>query len=176
MRVDLPVYVERVKVTGGHRYVAFPLFLAEPHVAHENLNRALSKLGQKVLQELLALRRQNRQDVFAAYTFAPPIRDHFIAVDTSYRNKTYRGRLLFAEFPALGGRAAFAPCLPGLWFRVERGRAFEAQATDLVCAPPAFGPHPRAPGRLRGRGPLVDQPVCLPRARFRHRAGPGSLC
>jgi len=134
MNITVPIYIElrpQVDTSPGF-YLIRPLFFQEPDVRDEDLQRALAKFVKAMRNELDEEGRKPRHNLLAAYSFAPEFDEQLLSLSLNLKTRTANCKFLFVTLSALGGRIAFTPSLPDLWFEVERGEDFQMRAVEVL--------------------------------------------
>lgn len=132
MKVSLPIFIEEVPEGNDVRYRVRPLFQTEPFAVDEVVSRAVTKLADKLRRELDLLGKKPRHDELADRLFCPEIEDIVFREDLEVAKRFVRPQLLVATFESLGGKVAFFPTLPEVWFHVRRGESFTQRAGDAL--------------------------------------------
>jgi ATP-dependent Clp protease ATP-binding subunit ClpA len=151
MNISIPIYIEQQpQQNSPPLYLVRPLFLDEPVVRDEELQRAVSKFARAARKELEKIGKKRLQSEIAAYTFAPEVEEQLLQVSLTLKERSARGKFLFVLFNVLDRRVAFTPSIPHLWFEIGRGEKLETRAQEVLNEyfrnhdrqSPAFIPNP----------------------------------
>jgi ATP-dependent Clp protease ATP-binding subunit ClpA len=133
MKLTIPIYIEQQpQANAPALYLVRPLFLTEPAVRDEELQRAVTKFVKAARKIFDKLGRQMQQTSIAEYTFAPDIEEHTLQLSLNLKEQTAHCKFLFIAFNALGRRLAFTPSIPGLWFEIDRGESLHDRAVEVL--------------------------------------------
>lgn len=133
MNISIPIYIEQQpQQNSPPLYLVRPLFLDEPVVRDEELQRAMSKFARAARKELEKIGKNRLQSGIAAYTFAPEVEERLLQVSLTLKERSARGKFLFVLFNVLDRRVAFTPSIPNLWFEIGRGEKLETRAREVL--------------------------------------------
>jgi ATP-dependent Clp protease ATP-binding subunit ClpA len=113
-------------------FIVRPLFLGAPVTRSDNLNRAITKLATALRHECDRAGQELRHESLAAFSFSPPLEDHFLRLDLDLPGGRTRCSFLFVVVEKFGRNVAFTPSIPELWFEVRRGHTLRDRATEVL--------------------------------------------
>lgn len=134
MKITVPIYIQKQSQNGAtpQMHILRPLFDQEIEARGEDLNRAMTKLAQKLRRACDRLGRELRHEQLARYGFAPDIEDHFFKATLDLGSRKARCNFLVVAFKSLGRRIAFTPSLPDLWFEIQRGETLADRSAEVL--------------------------------------------
>lgn len=134
MKITVPIYIQKHSKKGAEPalHILRPLFHQHIETRGEDLNRAMTKLAQKLRQRCGEHGAAMRHDSLARYAFSPDLEDHFHKFNFEMASRRARSNLLIVAFKSLGRRIAFAPSVPDLWFEIHRGETLGSRALEVL--------------------------------------------
>lgn len=159
MNITIPIYIQKHSQQGNEPplHILRPLFHQHQHLEArgEDLNRAMTKLAQKIRQECGELGTGMRHDSLAKYGFSPDLEDHFYKFSFEMANRTAESNLLVVAFECMGRKIAFTPSVPDLWFDIHRGETLASRATEVLRQ------HFREKEKKHGKGALTPEALSI---------------
>jgi ATP-dependent Clp protease ATP-binding subunit ClpC len=136
VKITVPIYIQKHshKGTAPPLHILRPLFHQHSHLETrgEDLNRAMTKLAQKLRQECGSLGSEMRHESLARYGFSPDLEDHFYKFSFEMASRTAESNLLVVAFKSMGRKIAFTPSVPDLWFEISRGETLVNRAEEVL--------------------------------------------
>jgi ATP-dependent Clp protease ATP-binding subunit ClpC len=134
VKITVPIYIQKLSPKGAtpQMHILRPLFHPQIEARGEDLNRAMTKLAQKLRQVCDRLGRKLRHEELARYGFAPEIEDHFYKARLDLGSRMVKCNFLIVAFQSLGRRIAFTPSLPDLWFEIHRGETLADRTAEVL--------------------------------------------
>ncbi|MBI3653743.1 MAG: ATP-dependent Clp protease ATP-binding subunit [Acidobacteria bacterium] len=134
MKITVPIYIQKHSGKGAppQTHILRPLFHPHLEVRGEDLNRAMTKMAQKLRRECGELGSQRRHEQLSRFAFAPDLEDHFCKFNFEMLSRRARCHLLVVVCKSLGRKIAFSPSLPNLWFEIQRGETLATRATEVL--------------------------------------------
>jgi ATP-dependent Clp protease ATP-binding subunit ClpC len=134
VKITLPIYIQKQATKGSEppMHILRPLFHQHLESRGEDLNRALTKLAQKLRKECGEYGDLWRHDRLARFAFSPELEDHFHKFDFEMASRRARSNLLIVVIKSLGRRIAFTPSVPDLWFEIQRGETLASRAIEVL--------------------------------------------
>jgi ATP-dependent Clp protease ATP-binding subunit ClpA len=134
MRVNLPLYVERLKTESGTQFYVRPLFFTQPDATRDELKKSTDAVAGALRKRIQQLAAAPRHEELARLLFAPNLHEEHVQVEVPLRRRHFRGNYLFVVYEALGRRVAFTPRLPDVHFTLEPGQDLAARAGEVLAA------------------------------------------
>ena len=154
MNIRVPIYVEERKPQrAGVQHVRMvslrPLFNLTPSEQDVSLQRATTRLGNQLRQQLGTLARFGRHEDLAAFSFYPPLEETMLEFTIEVGKKRFALRHLFIVLGAFGRRFAWTPSVPEVWVEISRGETLRDRVQE------AFTEHYRLLERRFGSDAVV---------------------
>ncbi|MEW6125590.1 MAG: AAA family ATPase [Acidobacteriota bacterium] len=134
MNITLPIYIQKPapQDTLPPTHILRPLFFPYIEVQGEDLNRAVTKLAQKIRHECDRLGKAMRHDQLSKFGFAPDLEDRFLKLTLDLGSRKAECNFLFVVMQTVGRKIAFTPALADLWFEIHRGETLVNRATEVL--------------------------------------------
>lgn len=137
MNVRIPIYVEERKPEAvGLQHIRpvsmRPLFFPQPAEQDISLQRATTRLSNKLRRDLGELARLARHEELAAYTFYPQLDETMLEFTIEVGKKRFKLRHLFVVLSAFGRRFAWTPSVPDVWVEVSRGETVRDRVQEAL--------------------------------------------
>jgi ATP-dependent Clp protease ATP-binding subunit ClpC len=159
VNITIPIYIQKhsYKGTAPPLHILRPLFHQHQplETRGEDLNRAMTKLAQKLRQECGRLGGEMHHERLAQYGFSPDFEDHFYKFRFEMASRTAESNLLIVSFKSMGRKIAFTPSVPDLWFEIQRGETLYNRASEVLTQ------HFRATEKKYGTGALTPESLSI---------------
>ncbi len=134
MNITIPIYIQKQPQQGTAPpiHILRPLFHLDLEVRGEDLNRAVTKLAEKIRYACHQLGAEMRHEALARFGFAPDVEDRFLKLTLDLGSRKAECNFLLAAFQSLGRKLAFTPALPDLWFEIHRGETLADRAVEVL--------------------------------------------
>ncbi len=140
MEISIPVYVEKFKRAQDNIPVhrVSPLFQLDWLVTQERLQTAMSELGRQLRMEFVGLAKEPRHDLLLEWTSLPGLTSRQVKVRIEAGGRSAKLRLLVVDMVPWGlrgepgGRVAFTPSVPELWFDLRPGEELESRLQEVL--------------------------------------------
>jgi ATP-dependent Clp protease ATP-binding subunit ClpC len=154
LNIRVPIYVEEQKPQrAGVQHVRLvslrPLFNSTPSEQDVSLQRATTRLGNQLRQQLGTLARFGRHEDLAAFSFYPPLEETMLEFTIEVAKKRFALRHLFIVLGAFRRRFAWTPSVPDVWVEISRGETLRDRVQE------AFTEHYRLLERRFGSDAVV---------------------
>jgi ATP-dependent Clp protease ATP-binding subunit ClpA len=136
VNITIPIYIQKEPQPGAAPplHILRPLFHLHLEVRGEDLNRAVTKLAEKVRFACSQLGGELRHEALSRFGFAPEIEGRFLKLTLDLGSRKVEVNFLLAAFQAFGRKIAFTPALPDLWFEINRGETLADRAAEVLSA------------------------------------------
>ncbi len=133
MRVEVPILIRPETDARGRTAVQAvrPLFFEEPTFSDRNLGQAVSRLTNKLQEQLEKLASSGDHASVAVYGFSPDLRLEWLELRLELRRSMFLGWFPLVVFNHKDRRLAVSPYLLELWFDIPRGENLVERATDV---------------------------------------------
>ena len=133
MRIEVPILI-RPETDGCGRttvQTVRPLFFEGPTFSDRHLGEAVSRMTNKLQEQLEKLASSGDHASVAAYGFSPDLRLEWLELRLELRRSMFLGWFPLVVFNHKGRRLAVSPYLLELWFDIPRGENIAERATDV---------------------------------------------
>ena len=134
MKFTIPIYVCRhpAQKDSAAYYQVQPLFTHDYQEHNELLNRALTRLAQKLRRAIQGTDRVNEAAVLSWWSFCPELKERRSDVPIRLRRRVASCRYLLVSWQALGRTIAFTPSVPKVWFELHEGESVAERASEVL--------------------------------------------
>lgn len=134
MKIAIPIWIreEHPDKDGVKHFIVQPLFVPYQDVKHERLGRAMAQLTRDIRKSLHIRLRGGDTSELIPWTFCPEIEEHRYDLPIELRRRTAQCRLLVLSIRSLNRTLGFTPCVPDIWFEIQRGQTLRGKCIEVL--------------------------------------------